>query len=120
MGQKDDAKRIAVTLNLSERAQLIVKNIKEEAGMTQTAFLERLLEWYADQDSSVAREIREKNGDATGEMVRIKLAEMAGAGEEIKHLTFEKAIALARLSLSRLEAMGKTYRREAKGKSAGD
>lgn len=88
--------------------------------MTQVAFLERLLEWYASLDKSVKREIRDRDGDAAGEMVRQKLAEMAVAGEEIKHLTFEKSIALARLSLSRLEAMGKTYRREAKGKSSGD
>jgi hypothetical protein len=45
--------RQAVTLNLSPRAVQTVSGVRQSTGITQMAFLERLLEWYAAQDPRV-------------------------------------------------------------------
>jgi hypothetical protein len=45
--------RQAVTLNLSPRAVQTVSGVRQSTGITQMAFLERLLEWYAAQDPRI-------------------------------------------------------------------
>ncbi len=45
--------RQAVTLNLSPRAVQTVSSVRQSTGITQMAFLERLLEWYASQDPRI-------------------------------------------------------------------
>jgi hypothetical protein len=45
--------RQAVTLNLSPRAVQTVSGVRQSTGITQMAFLERLLEWYATQDPRI-------------------------------------------------------------------
>lgn len=47
---KSQPARRVVALALTAGAEQVVTRVKQETGITQVAFLERLLEWYATQD----------------------------------------------------------------------
>lgn len=73
--------RRAISVKLTDAAESYIRNIKTETGMTQVAFVERLLEWYMRLPRTVQREIWDKQGDPEGEILRLRAAEMAAAGQ---------------------------------------
>jgi len=53
MESAPERSRQAVYLNLTPRAGRLVAEVRRETGITQVAFLEKLLEWYSAQDPRV-------------------------------------------------------------------
>ena len=119
MAEQSQEKRVTVSINVSEKAQAMIKEVRDIAGVTQVAFLERLIEWYSAQAVTVQREIRERGGDAAGELVRLKMAELAAGGKAADQMTLEQAHDAAQLALTRLITMGNDYRRMAGHKPKG-
>ena len=75
----DSQKRRSVNLKLSERAEGFVREVKEHTGVTQLAFIERLIEWFVVQDPKVQMALMHAKGDPAAELVRLRLGEIAGA-----------------------------------------
>jgi len=108
-----------IPVKLNERSKAFVDQIKEETGMTQIAFMERLIEWYVAQSPRVQREIRDRNGDSASEFVRAKLGEMAFGGEmSMERLDLNQANELAQAALARMNHLAEVYKSEAQGKIA--
>ena len=69
--------RQAVTLNLSPRAVTTVSSIRVSTGITQVAFLERLLEWYAAQDARIKTMILSPYPQVRAGLAKLIAKEMA-------------------------------------------
>jgi hypothetical protein len=69
--------RQAVTLNLSPRAVATVSGIRVSTGITQVAFLERLLEWYAAQDPRIKTMILSPYAQVRSGLAKLIAKEMA-------------------------------------------
>lgn len=118
---EDPKGRRSQQVPLNDEAARVLAEIRDETGMTQVAFLQRILEWYTEQPLSVQREIRDRRGDAGRELARLRLAEMAAAGEAdltTTAVTFDDAARLARKMIDRLAEMGAVYQQELKARLA--
>lgn len=72
--------RISLTVNLSPRAREIVERIREDTGITNVAAMERLLEWFIDQDLRYRMAILTRDDSSKRELAADALSRMAGAG----------------------------------------
>lgn len=102
-------KVVPVTLELSPRARDVVAGFKEHFGVTQKAGIERGLEFLASLPREVLRDVLTKGADPIGRLVRLKMAEEAGAAGESN---LEQAIAILRQQLDRVENLARAYRAE--------
>jgi hypothetical protein len=65
-----------VPVRISTRVESVVIKIKQETGMTQVAFLERLLEWFAAQDPRIRTAILNPHPQVREGLARLVMEEM--------------------------------------------
>lgn len=102
-------KVIVVPAQISSRAAAVVERMKLEFGVTQKAGVEMGLEFLGSLPPTVLREVFRRGGDPISELVKLKLAEAAGASDAT---TIEQAAAIAKMQIGRLEQIATSYRRE--------
>jgi hypothetical protein len=109
--------RVSKQVNLSPRARDVFDNLKRDYGITQQLAVERAVEWLMTLPPAVMQEVFRREGDPTGTLVRLKMAEAVGAGDAT---TVEQAAAIARQQVDRLERIATAYRRELEDHAVGD
>lgn len=74
---KESKTRKSIKINLVPDAAKMVETIKEDTGLAQTTFLERLIEWYWKQDRLFQEAIIRKEMESCSRFSRALLREMA-------------------------------------------
>jgi hypothetical protein len=113
-----DNSRIGVRLNLTAAAQKAIDGVKGEFGVVKQEALSRILEFYEALPRSVKKEIFDKAGDPIGELVRLRMAEMAAAGQGIDAtagMSHEDALRTIRMLLDQAERIHGAFKREVEG-----
>lgn len=67
-----------VSLALSPSAEQVISRMKRETGITQVALLERLLEWFAAQDTRIRSMVLSPYPEVRQGLARLVLEEMEG------------------------------------------
>lgn len=74
--------RRVVNVAITPRAEQVLARIKQETGITQVGFVERLLEWYAAQDSRIKTMILSPYPEVRRGLAGLVAAEMAADPEK--------------------------------------
>lgn len=100
------------TVQVSGEAGRVLEDVKAELGVAKGELVSRLVLWFSKLQVSTKVELI-RDGDVTGELVRIRLAETATGGESAgAALDVDEAARLARTSIDRLEHLAKQYKRD--------
>lgn len=75
---KTSSPRRIIALALTPKAERVVSQVKEDLGITQVGFLERLLEWYAGQDPRLRMMILNPYPQVRQGLARLIVEEMQG------------------------------------------
>ncbi len=118
MADDERAERIGKQVHLSVGARDVLTTIKDRFGVTQQIAVERGLEFLLALPAPVLQEVFRRDGDPISTLVRMKLAEQAGAGPDATSI--EEAEAIIRTQTERLARLARSYRRELDDQHAGD
>lgn len=103
-------KAVSKQISLSPAARRVIDTVNEKYGVTKVAAAERGLEFLLTLPDAVLQEVFRRDGDPIGTLVRIKMAEQAGADPNATSI--EQAEAIARAQVERLGRLARSYRAE--------
>lgn len=77
----DDSKRGQVILNLSPRANQLVKGIRATTGVPKEVALTQIIEWFSTLDPKLRLAVIVNDEETRSELLRAALIQMVAAGE---------------------------------------
>lgn len=108
MLDEPSTKLVKVSIDLSPESRQVVEDFKSIYGISKIEAVTRGMKFLTSLPKNVLKEVFDKNGDPIGELVRIRLGEIAAAGDVARAqagLSFEDALKISRMMLDRLEQL---------------
>lgn len=112
--------RATLILNVRATTKATIDRMKEDMGVSISEISGRLVDWFVAQPRTVRREILDRDGDAAGELVRLKLMQAAATKDGLDlpgAMDAQTSIDVMRTLLARLESVTKAYELELKSRS---